>query len=280
MVCASGRVGSIQASIFYIEIKRSLGILPPFDPSASYVHPVSRVKHYINLRTPEPDDSLLTPLSDETPSPEEESDGYEEDDVEIGLRRTTRSSGKSKTGSKRKTTLPFSPRKTRTRKITDYLVFDEDEDDELLLQAEPSATRRSTRTKKSTRANLDDGDYDDNSDGYESVKQPTKKKKVKRGKASRPAYGHVRLVADLDYDSDEETAPLRAHRPDCAKCHERPTHLLIEQAHKKKGRKKKPRRDEDEPEEEDEEARFNRLGGWVQWYGLTLMDMAWIALTM
>ncbi len=91
-------------------------------------------------------------------------------------------------------------------------------------------------------------------------KKPVKKKKVVRGKASRPAYGRFRFVADLQLDEEEyeDIAPLIAHRKICEKCHTAPTH---EQQVKKKGRKRKTKDDESE----DEETRLANLGRWVRW---------------
>ncbi|KAI0830534.1 P-loop containing nucleoside triphosphate hydrolase protein [Trametes gibbosa] len=128
------------------------------------------------------------------------------------------------------------------------------------------STRRSTRAKRTVRGNLNDEDFDDMTfvdDASDAVARPDRKagkKKIVRGKASRPAYGHFRVVADLDYDEEEneEFAPLLAHRKICEKCHTSPAHEQLMKVAKKGKRRKK---NEDE-ESEDEETRLNALGGW------------------
>ena len=88
-----------------------------------------------------------------------------------------------------------------------------------------------------------------------------------RRKAPRPAYGRVRDVSSIEYDSDEETAVLRAHRADCAKCGGVPAHMQLEKLKKRKRpKKKKARKEEDEFEDnDDDEAKAMKLGGWVRW---------------
>ena len=86
-----------------------------------------------------------------------------------------------------------------------------------------------------------------------------------RAKASRPAYGHFREVADLELDdqSDDETLPLRAHRGECEKCHHPPSHILL----KKLERRYRNRRSSDSnDEEEDERDNLESLGGWIRWW--------------
>ena len=180
--------------------------------------------------------------------------------------------------------LPFSPKKKRARK--GFVIPDSDDEgnDESEIE-EIVPARRSSRSTKNAKARyteaddyVDDENEDYGSDAYEddADDKPRKslkgkaQKKIVRGKASRPAYGNFRHVADLDYDvlSDEETAPLRAHRDVCEKCHRGPAHKLIDAAAKKPkggGRKKK---DEDldlDDFEGDEIERLTALGGWVRW---------------
>lgn len=145
------------------------------------------------------------------------------------------------------------------------------------MQEIVAPSRRSTRT--TTRAPIIDNDYMDEDDDEEddeddeddyggpSARSKEKpKKKVVRGKASRPAYGNFRTIADLDFDpcSDEETAPLRAHREECEKCHKGQTNILLMKQSKKAKPKAKRRRDEDE-EDVDEGEKITALGGWVRW---------------
>jgi hypothetical protein len=84
----------------------------------------------------------------------------------------------------------------------------------------------------------------------------------------QPAYGIVREVEQI-YDSDDETAPLRAHRDTCEKCGRAAAHVLLSgwTRKSKKGKKKRSRSgsDADLLESSDGEATFERLGGWVRW---------------
>lgn len=134
-------------------------------------------------------------------------------------------------------------------------------------EAEVVATRRSTRSTRNTKNYLDDdksGDEEQSGSDNDLLK-PKKKKRI-RTKASRPAYGHVRDVADLELDdqSDDETVPLRAHRCECEKCRRSPTHVLIKKLDRK--RKNRRSRDSDEDnEDEDERDNLESLGGWVRW---------------
>jgi hypothetical protein len=198
-----------------------------------------------------------------------------DDDDEYGV-RPRRSSRATKKPVKN---LPFSPKKKRARKGF-VLPDSDDEGDEDSEIEEVVPARRSSRSTKNTKAKYTEADeYVDEEDAESGDdEQPRKSrkgkpekmkaKKIVRGKASRPAYGNVRHVADLDYDdfSDDETAPLRAHRIVCEKCHKGPAHDLIEAASKKpkgRGRKKK---DEDLDEfEGDEIERLTALGGWIRW---------------
>jgi hypothetical protein len=91
-----------------------------------------------------------------------------------------------------------------------------------------------------------------------------------KGAGVRPAYGHIRSVADLDYDpdSDEDTAALREHRNECEKCHMKPAHELLEAERKRpkaKGRKRRKTSDDDLEESGDEVERITKKGGWVRW---------------
>jgi len=92
----------------------------------------------------------------------------------------------------------------------------------------------------------------------------------KRGKASRAAYGHIRSIADLEYD-EVENGPLSAHRHTCERCQRKPTHLLLQQQRKMATKSKTKRKaKDDEPEEDsDSEDKLAALGGWIRWYVYT-----------
>lgn len=213
--------------------------------------------------------------SDEVPDSQEENDEddsqegtdeeeYSDDESPVKVRRSTRG--------KNTKSLPFSPKKTRSKVI--YTISDSEDEDE----QEAAAPRRSGRARKGVTINLDD-DYSEPEDKESEVsdeyasdrKSKSKAKKVKkppRKKEARPAYGHVREVAELNYDldSDDESSQLRAHRGMCEKCHRGPAHqLLVENKRKPKGRKKRKTSDDEFEESGDEEERIVALGGWVRW---------------
>lgn len=112
----------------------------------------------------------------------------------------------------------------------------------------------------------DSDDYDDIQ--HVSEEDQPKPKKAVRGRLSRPAYGNIRLIADLsDDDSDDETSSLRAHRKTCERCQKLPAHKLLAKYYTQ-GRKSKPRKktqDDDFEDDVNEEQRHLRLGGWVRW---------------
>ncbi|KAJ7487418.1 SNF2 family DNA-dependent ATPase [Mycena galericulata] len=262
--------------------KKTAGELAEFDASAHYVHPKSRVRRDTDVgkkgaKLDISSNGSVPPSSDidEVPDSEAELDdedgddndeyGEDEGDSPIKVRRSTRSTKLLRQN------LPFSPKKTRSQKI---ILLDSDEEDD----ADGSAnvpSRRSTRTRKAFKVKLDERAYyesdqeDDDSEGYDSAPRPKKLMKAARKKGARPAYGHVRVVADLDYDpnSDEETAPLRAHREFCEKCHEEPAHVQLERVQKRpkgKGRKKRKTSDDDLEESGDEVELITKRGGWVR----------------
>ncbi|KAF7799325.1 hypothetical protein EIP86_010557 [Pleurotus ostreatoroseus] len=262
------------------EFKKKSGGLPPFDPTA-YVDPrTSRISRVIKLK-PVSEQLELPPSSpvsdvetdpliidDEHQSTSESDDAYSESEQSAApVRRTTRTTA-AKGDKKRQLTLPFSPKKTRARKIT-TLDTNSEEDDASIVEISPP--RRSTRSKKATRINLDDEAYDDEGEGGSDITSQGRaviriKPLKKFRKVSRPAYGHIRPVADLDYDEDEDTAPLRAHRDFCEKCEGKPTHLQLRSLQKGKGKKRrKSRKSDDEFEEDDNtEERIAAMGGWVR----------------
>ena len=157
--------------------------------------------------------------------------------------------------------LPFSPAKAPAKR---RLRKRADTDSEV----EVVATRRSTRSKRKTNSYRDGDEYEvEEQDGSDDTPRVPKKQRA-RPKASRPAYGHVREVADLELDdqSDDETLPLRAHRDECEKCHHPPSHILLEKLDRKQKRKRYNSDEQDgEDEDEDERDNLESLGGWVRW---------------
>ncbi|EMD41939.1 hypothetical protein CERSUDRAFT_90530 [Gelatoporia subvermispora B] len=255
------------------EQRKSSRSLTPFDPSGVAVHPKSRVK--LMLKVGKPRRAPARNSSSETDELiRSNSDAYEsEASSSYPRRKSTRMAGGGKTKNKKSArSLPFSPKKTRARTI---VIQDSDLEDDSDVVEVPLPTRKSTRTKKLVRTNLDDywatQEGSEDSDGYSEpatsrAKPKPTKRKIVRGKASRPAYGHFRPVADLqlDEEDDSDTAPLRAHRSNCEKCHRQPTYKLLTalaKKNKKGGRKRNKRSDE---EESDDEEKLTALGGWVR----------------
>ncbi|KAJ7492793.1 SNF2 family DNA-dependent ATPase [Mycena latifolia] len=265
--------------------KQEAGELAHFDPAAHYVHPKSRVRMVVNIgkngaRFNMSSNGSVPPSSDVDEVPDSEADIDEDNDEDkdeddeygenedspIKVRRSTRSI-------KPRQNLPFSPKKTRSQKV---IVLDSDEEDDDAPESINAPTRRSGRSRKAFKVNLNEGAYyeseqeDGDSEGYDSAPRLKRAaKKVARKKGTRPAYGHVRPVADLDYDanSDEDTAALRVHRNKCEKCNDKPAHELLE-AERRRSKKKRPQKrktSEDEFEESgDEVERMNKKGGWVR----------------
>jgi chromodomain-helicase-DNA-binding protein 4 len=283
---------TLLTNVFVSERNKAAGTLAPFDPSAHYIHPRSRIRNTIiinpkrafaknpALKNAARSNKKVVSIYEDS-EPEELPDSEEEDedandDGEYGA-RPRRSSGAKKPVKD----LPFSPKKKRARKGFVVPDSDDEEDDESEIE-EVAPARRSSRSTKNIKARyteaeeyVDDEDEDEDGESDDRPRksrkgkpQKSKTKKIVRGKASRPAYGNVRHIADLDYDalSDEETAPLRAHRDVCEKCHRGPAHDLIEAAGKKpKGRGRKKKDEDLDDFEGDEIERLTALGGWVRW---------------
>ncbi|KAI0639630.1 hypothetical protein C8Q77DRAFT_1082196 [Trametes polyzona] len=252
------------------ESAKASGTLPVFDPAASEVHPGSR-QETLTFRLP----GLRTRQTRRLSTPEEYSSDELAGDVEASdsldgspgpaKRRSTRAAAASANGQLGKTML-HRPKRTQPSGGA-IVVHGSDSGSDFEEPRRP--TRRSMRTRKSGRTNSDDADFHDmtiddtdESDAPWTSRHKHVKKKVVRGKASRPAYGHFRVVADLELDEeeDEDFAPLVAHRGICEKCHTAPAHEQWKKGFKK-GRK---RRKGDDEESEDEETRINALGGWVR----------------
>ncbi|GBE77743.1 hypothetical protein SCP_0106250 [Sparassis crispa] len=261
------------------EQDKEKGNLAPFDPSAHYVHPGSRIRMVIKVGGNQKQTQDKAARESSSSSSDElarsmESDYSDDRSPSPVKRRSTRAAA---AGANKKIArdLPFSPRKTRA--VRSFVVPDsagEDEIDE--EEVTPPPKRRTGRATKTRRANLNDEEYADESesenkaDSDASSDRPlksmvVKKKRIVRGKASRPAYGRFRVIVELDYDDydDPETVALRAHRDICEKCHRKPAHELLTAAAKRgKGRRKK--KNEDEEEDENETEKLTALGGWVR----------------
>ena len=172
--------------------------------------------------------------------------------------------------SRGRTDLPFSPKKARFRKRIPY----DSESSETSILDGAGPTRRSNRIRTSHRTGYMDhndevGESDPLSDEYvtpdRNLRSKGKLNIPKRGKASRAAYGHVRSIADLEYD-ELENGPLSAHRPTCERCQRKPTHILLQQQRKLSKKNKPNRKAKDEFEEDsDDEDKLAGLGGWVRW---------------
>jgi chromodomain-helicase-DNA-binding protein 4 len=235
--------------------------LKPFDPSAAYVDPSSRFKIKIRLggknivTANDKAKNGMVENSDDDYEGTDEMEQYSSDDEYESNSQQERVTTRLM---RRTAKLPFSPRKSRLRRVT---VIDSDESSSEVRPAQ----RRSKRIKS-------DIGFESSSSfsSYREVRKTRNDagpKKVRIKKPVKPAYGHVHDISDVEYESDDELACLRRHRNICAKCHEGPAHDLLEKFKKRsknKSSRKKPTQDEfDEPDDEGE--RLNSLGGWVRW---------------
>src|SRR5205807_1274154 len=147
-------------------------------------------------------------------------EGDEDDDFDDDYRAKRRFQPARSTRSDPKD-LPFSPRKTKARKVltipdSDSNLSDDD------LDSSPGL-RRSTRVRKATEILLDsDADYVD-----AQPASPRRLKLIGPKKSSRPPvtplYGRIRSIKTLledPFDDDDDNAVLRRHRQMCEKCHE------------------------------------------------------------
>ncbi len=257
-------------TLCHTEEAKAHGTLQPFDPTSSEVHPGVR-KAVLTLKLPgraiKPTRRSHTVEEYSSDELAQDLDSAEDSDSALApaKRRSTRA-GAASANQKLGSDLPFSPKKTRSGQRVLTVHGSESDSD---VQEVTRATRKSTRARTNKRVNLDDEDFedmafiDDASDIASTSQRKVVKKKIVRGKASRPAYGHFRVVADLQYDEeeDEELAPLIAHRGICEKCHTAPAHEQLTKAAKKGKRRRK----NEDDESEDEETRLHALGGWVRW---------------
>uniref|UniRef100_A0A8H7YAC3 Chromatin remodeling factor mit1 n=1 Tax=Psilocybe cubensis TaxID=181762 RepID=A0A8H7YAC3_PSICU len=257
--------------------KQSESKLAPFDPYAQYVHPGSRPRKItVPLNNGSTSTSVRREESEVVPDSEAENDtdtsSKSSDDGDYS-ETSAQSSYGIKTRQHNRTDLPFSPRKSRSRKIIP--VSDSESDENGLgrsVNEVPSGVRRSTRMKKVTKVRLDfdDDEYTDD-DGVSERRRSKSHAKAKKNrvKSARPMYGHFRSIESLDQDpfsDDEDNEVLRQHRSICEKCHLAPAHKLLAAFQKKsKGKgKKRKRSTDDEFEQSDSEQTFIDLGGWVQ----------------
>ncbi|KAJ3512355.1 hypothetical protein NLJ89_g3566 [Agrocybe chaxingu] len=256
--------------------KKRQGALAPFDPSAHYIHPLSRVKVTISIksdrssRATRSDDEVVPDSEEEDHDEEETEDEVDGDDEYNGRRvRNQPSRAARKLATK---DLPFSPKKTRSRKVL-TIMDSEDSVSEFDDVEEVHPTRRSTRSRKAIEINLvsDDDEYigEDEEPARKHKHKGKASKRQSRPKSALPMYGHFREIStfkDDPFSDDEENEALRRHRDLCEKCHLGPAHKQLAAFKKRsKGRgKKRKRSTDDEFEESDSEQRYVDLGGWVQ----------------
>ena len=135
--------------------------------------------------------------------------------------------------------------------------------DDWFITKKPRATRSSARQREPVSLDLTSQDEtEDELPKFTGIR-------IKRPpRTVQPAYGIVREAEQM-YDSDEGTAPLRAHHDTCEKCGRAAAHILLSgwTRKSKKGKKKRSRSNPnaDLLESSDGEATFERLGGWVRW---------------
>ena len=199
---------------------------------------------------------------------EESEESEDDDDYGPHVLRTRHLRRAKSTATKE---LPFSPRKTRSRKVMSFAESESDFSDQM-----PGSTRRSMRTKV-TKINLiaDEEDYldEDETDSQSQERRAKVKGKTKAKKSThlKPMYGRIRAVTTIEDDpfpDDEEHEALRRHRDICEKCHQKPAHsLLVAFKKKSKGKgKKRKRSTDDEFEESEDDQKYINMGGWMTWF--------------
>ncbi|KAF9527780.1 SNF2 family N-terminal domain-containing protein [Crepidotus variabilis] len=270
------------------ERQKAESTLAKFDPSGTYVHPLSRVKVKIRIssdqrsrasRSEAGDSDEVVPDSQDEDS---ETDDDEDESDEYGTRRRAQP---KRTARNKVKSLPFSPKKTRSRKVITVHGSDSEGSYSELGSDDnsPQLKRRSTRSRKMTEIQLEsDRDYLDELSDAQSEAQSSdapgrtikvhrsRKKTAVRRKSVMPAYGHIRdikTIGEDPYSDDEENEVLRRHRPHCEKCHQGRADQLLQtfrKTSKKKGKKRKRADEEDDFEWSDEEEKLTTLGGWLQ----------------
>lgn len=248
--------------------RKTDGTLKPFDPSAQYVHPNSRIRMFLNINhgTRRVSARISSAPTVQSSTSDPQSEGFSasgDDDEYMGPHgNTTRG-----TRSSRPSRLPFSPTKTRSQEV--FVVETDEESDYLPSKRIP--LRRSTRSSKALRVGLDAGSGDDDSDIHNRSTARSAKKRVKKARKAtvRPAYGHIRPIDDTGSEADsEDEAILTKHRHLCEKCHRGPAYDLIADLKRRlkgKGRKRKRTSDDDLEGSDDEMERLHNLGGRVCW---------------
>ena len=217
------------------------------------------------MRLSDVERSVTSEEDDESDKSEESED---DDDYDAPILRKSLSRRAKSTATK---DLPFSPRKSRSRKV---MTFAESESDSSDRTSDP--TRRSARSKV-TKISLitDEEDFLDedevNSDSQVRRAKAKGKTKVKKLVHPKPIYGRIRTataIQDDPFPDDEEHEALRRHRDICEKCHLKPAHLLLaafKRKSKGKGKKRK-RRTDDEFEESEDDQKYIDMGGWITWF--------------
>jgi len=255
------------------------GTLAPFDSNATYIHPLARINpeslgtesiRSSSLSVPSDGSVLSTSFwNDDSEDELDDPDEIGSSDDDLLHKRVTRQSDKRRKSEQ----LPFSPRKTR------QIVLNVDDEDSGSGMKKTTRSRQLKLRFKYMRhrgSDTDDDDEEDEGDEYGggrrnryTSKNGGKAKSSKQLERLEPQYGCVRSVDDIDsnFFSDDESYALRQHRKICEKCHGKPSNVQLATWKKRKGKNK--RVDEDE---EDDEDRFERLGGWMQWYVLSSFE--------
>ncbi|GJJ09860.1 hypothetical protein Clacol_004084 [Clathrus columnatus] len=255
---------------------KALGTLPKFDPESTQVHPTHRFRPVIKLppllkkgpprgfkrsvtRTSKAETKpIVISESSQDESEGSNSDDYGEEDDYDNLSDTSRK-GRRKPG-------PQPTRRSdRTTKRTDYREGTQS----------PVKAKSSTRTRQTVIESDEEEDY--NSVISDSEEAPQPKEKRIRNRLSRPAYGTIRLIADLSENESDVESPIRAHRNVCDKCQEPPAHVSLNKYYAKRN-KNRGRRKNPTPDEEDEEEQLKSLGGWVRCLKCTVA-IHWMCLT-
>ena len=234
-----------------------------------------KVKININTRRVSGEDANVTPDSEEDEEDSESTgDGGDDDYDGVGVRRLPRRTTRPNTRKE----LPYSPRKSRARRV--LTIVESDTENSEYRAGSPAPARRSTRAKRATEIHVIDSDDDDYLDD-DDYNAPTKLKVRTKNrnthiKSAPPMYGHFRDITTLDEDpfsDDEDNEALRRHRAICEKCHLGPADKLLAAFKKKsKSKGKKRKRSTEEFEESDDEDKYINMGGWVQWW-VTLLSL-------
>ncbi|PFH54826.1 hypothetical protein AMATHDRAFT_134744 [Amanita thiersii Skay4041] len=217
--------------------KKAAKTLAPFDPSASYVHPSSRVKTTVKLtkRVRSTRRRISSSSGDEEAYIDSEQDTNDDNHS-----MASNSLFAQKRSTRRHQNISLSPRRTRLRKS--YNTTDEtgQSDSEVFLG------RRGSRRNRS-RSVSSVSNYDIGNNKLYSRRQ--------RGPRQTP---------DSDNSSDG-LEPLKKHHHICEKCHEAPASNLLNVSRKRVTAKSNKRGvTSGNQSAEEEEDRLTSLGGWVR----------------